>query len=80
MPTYVYRCKKCENAFEEVQKITADALKDCPSCSEKSSLERVPSGGNGLLFNGTGYYITDYGPLKRESKEGCGGPCSCKGE
>jgi putative FmdB family regulatory protein len=58
MPTYVYRCKKCKHRFELFHGITDDAVKRCPRCNAKA--ERVPSGGGGILFKGTGFYITDY--------------------
>ena len=58
MPTYVYRCKKCKHRFELFHSITDDAVKKCPKCGAKA--ERVPSGGGGILFKGSGFYITDY--------------------
>jgi putative FmdB family regulatory protein len=58
MPTYVYRCKKCKHRFELFHSITDDSAKRCPRC--KSKAERVPAGGTGLLFKGSGFYITDY--------------------
>lgn len=58
MPTYVYRCKKCKHRFELYHSITDDAVKRCPRCAAKA--ERVPSGGAGILFKGSGFYITDY--------------------
>jgi len=36
-----------------------DALTKCPEC-KKDSLRRVISGGTGLIFKGSGYYLTDY--------------------
>lgn len=59
MPTYEYRCDNCGHQFDEFQSITADALCDCPKC-KKSSLQRLIGGGNGLIFKGSGFYITDY--------------------
>jgi len=59
MPTYHYRCKSCNYEFEEMQKITEEPLKICPSC-KKSSLVRIIGGGMGLVFKGSGFYITDY--------------------
>jgi len=58
MPTYQYRCVKCENEFEEFQKITDDPIVSCPKCNGK--VRRIISGGAGLLFKGSGFYITDY--------------------
>ena len=58
MPTYVYRCRKCKHQFELFHSITDDSPKRCPRC--KSRAVRVPSAGAGLLFKGSGFYITDY--------------------
>ena len=59
MPTYDYRCKACSHKWEEWQSITAPATKKCPECG-KSKAERVIGPGAGLLFRGSGFYITDY--------------------
>jgi putative FmdB family regulatory protein len=58
MPTYDYRCQKCGHQFEVFQSITADPLRKCPVCS--GVLERLIGGGGGLVFKGSGFYITDY--------------------
>ncbi len=59
MPTYEYRCDGCEHAFEEYQSITADPLKKCPGCGKKK-LRRLIGTGGGLIFKGSGFYLTDY--------------------
>jgi len=59
MPTYEYKCPKCGTKFEEFQKITAKPVAKCPKCGAKA--ERQLSGGAGLVFKGSGFYITDYG-------------------
>ncbi len=58
MPTYEYKCLKCGYRFEEFQSITDEPLKVCPAC--QGELQRVLSGGVGLIFKGSGFYITDY--------------------
>ena len=58
MPTYVYRCKKCKHRFELFHSISDDSVKRCPRC--KSKAERIPAAGAGILFKGSGFYITDY--------------------
>jgi len=58
MPTYQYRCKDCGYEFEEFQSIVDDALEVCPRCG--GHVHRVISGGAGLIFKGSGFYITDY--------------------
>ena len=65
MPTYEYECKKCGHQFETVQSIKDDRLKkcpksECPDGSGKGKVERLIGAGGGLLFKGSGFYITDY--------------------
>ncbi|HYM81047.1 MAG TPA: zinc ribbon domain-containing protein [Candidatus Limnocylindria bacterium] len=58
MPTYDYRCRKCKHKFELFHSIKDDTPKRCPKCRARA--DRVPSGGAGILFKGSGFYITDY--------------------
>ena len=58
MPTYWYRCQSCKHEFEEFQKISDPPVRDCPECG--GVVMRVITGGAGLIFKGTGFYITDY--------------------
>lgn len=58
MPTYDYRCKNCGHRFEEFQSVTDEPLAICPKCS--GELQRLITGGSGLIFKGSGFYITDY--------------------
>jgi putative FmdB family regulatory protein len=58
MPTYHYRCKACKREFEEIQSMSANPLTKCPSCGKKQ-LVRLISGA-GLVFKGSGFYLTDY--------------------
>lgn len=66
MPTYEYKCKKCGKVFEWEQRITEDALTKCPKeiceAEEKGEGEvfRMISKNVGLIFNGKGFYLTDY--------------------
>lgn len=60
MPTYEYQCKKCGHRFSEFQRIVDPPIKDCPKCGKKSCVEQIISGGSGLIFKGSGFYITDY--------------------
>ena len=57
MPTYVYRCRK-GHTFEVFHSISDDSPRRCPEC--RGVAKRVPAGGAGLLFKGSGFYITDY--------------------
>ena len=66
MPTYEYVCEKCGHQFEKFQSISAQPLATCPEelCNQKrwgkGKVKRAISGGAGLLFKGSGFYITDY--------------------
>jgi len=72
MPTYHYKCKSCSFEFEELQRISDEPLKVCPSC-KKETVVRILSGGAGLVFKGSGFYQTDYkksgGAGSKESSE-----------
>ncbi|MEK6566493.1 MAG: zinc ribbon domain-containing protein [Bacteroidota bacterium] len=59
MPTYDYQCKECGHLFEEFQSMSSDLLLVCPKCG-KPTLKRQMSGGTGMIFKGSGYYLTDY--------------------
>src|SRR5438045_844222 len=66
MPTYEYLCEKCGQQFDIVQPISAKALTVCPkeSCTQKTwgkgKVKRLISAGAGVIFKGSGFYITDY--------------------
>ena len=66
MPTYDYVCAKCGHQFEKVQPISAKPLTLCPEelCAQKrwgkGKVKRAISAGAGLIFKGSGFYITDY--------------------
>lgn len=59
MPTYDYVCTECDHALEAFHAMSAPPLKECPACG-KSALKRKIGTGAGLLFKGSGFYITDY--------------------
>jgi putative FmdB family regulatory protein len=58
MPTYEYRCPQ-GHEFEKFLKMSSTARVKCPQCGRVAS--RQISGGAGLVFKGSGFYITDYG-------------------
>ncbi|MBN1780123.1 zinc ribbon domain-containing protein [bacterium] len=68
MPTYDYVCAKCNHEFEAFQSITDAPLKKCPECGGK--VKRRIGAGSGLIFKGSGFYITDY---KKKSAAGPSG-------
>ena len=57
MPTYTYK-REDGSVFEYEQRISEDALKTCPTTGQK--VKRIISGGAGLVFKGSGFYLTDY--------------------
>jgi putative FmdB family regulatory protein len=59
MPTYEYVCSKCGHEMEAFQSMKDEPLKTCPACKRRT-LKRKIGGGAGLIFKGTGFYITDY--------------------
>jgi len=59
MPTYDYVCKKCGHAFEAFQSMKDDPMTTCPKCGEES-LKRLIGTGAGLIFQGSGFYETDF--------------------
>ena len=66
MPTYEYVCEKCGHQFDKFQSIAAKALTVCPEdlCGlkrwGKGKVKRVIGAGAGVIFKGSGFYITDY--------------------
>ena len=59
MPTYDYQCKNCHHTWELFQSIKAAPVKKCPECG-KNQAQRVIGPGAGIIFKGSGFYITDY--------------------
>ena len=67
MPTYEFRCPN-GHTFERFYRSigTSEAQTACPECGEMA--ERLVSGGAGLLFKGSGFYLTDYGKDAHKKK------------
>ena len=59
MPTYDYICENCGHEFEHFQSMSSEPLKTCPKCGKDRVVRKI-SGGTGLIFKGSGFYITDY--------------------
>ena len=72
MPTYDYVCAACAHQFEAFQEMSAKKLRKCPKCG-KNALERQVGAGAGLIFKGTGFYITDYKRGGSPPESGSGG-------
>jgi putative FmdB family regulatory protein len=90
MPTYEYRCTTCGQTFDVFQPISAAPLEHCletvctdPTAKGRGKVERIISGGAGLIFNGSGFYITDYkrsgsSESSSSASSSCAsGSCSC---
>ncbi|HUP24107.1 MAG TPA: FmdB family zinc ribbon protein [Thermoanaerobaculia bacterium] len=74
MPTYEYRCVNGHH-FEQFQRMSEAPVAVCPECG--AAVERLLSSGAGLLFKGSGFYITDYRSdsyRKAAAKDSGGGP------
>lgn len=56
MPTYHYRCRSCQHEFDARQRFSDEPLNECPKCGDE--VRRVISQ-VGLVFKGSGFYITD---------------------
>lgn len=56
MPTYHYRCAQCAHEFDQFQKFSEDPMTECPAC--QGTIKRV-IGPVGVVFKGSGWYITD---------------------
>ena len=57
MPTYDYECKECGHTFEHFQMMSDEPLTECPSCG--GPVRRLIGGGLGIIFKGSGFYVTD---------------------
>jgi putative FmdB family regulatory protein len=71
MPTYTYQCDSCGHGFEAVQRFADDPLSECPQCA--ATIRRVIQP-VGVVFKGSGWYITDSRP--KSSGEGDGASAS----
>ena len=70
MPTYDYLCRECGERFEHFQSMSSSPLKARPNCKVKNcNVERIISGGTGLIFKGSGFYLTDYKNKKSNGKK-----------
>lgn len=88
MPTYEYTCSKCGHEFETIQAITAKPLKVCPQslCHRKrwgrGKVKRKIGIGGGIIFKGSGFYVTDYRSesYKAAAKKDVPSPASTAGD
>jgi len=72
MPTYTYQCDSCGHGFEAVQRFADDPLSECPECGAVIRRVIQPVG---VVFKGSGWYITDSRPKSSgESGDGASTP------
>lgn len=57
MPIYEYKCEKCDHQFELIQKFSDSPVSECPLCGGK--VRKIISS-PGIMFKGSGWYVTDY--------------------
>ena len=69
MPTYEYICEH-GHSFDEFQSIVANPIDVCPVCGGRAT--RKISGGTGMIFKGSGFYVNDYGRKGKGDKQGSG--------
>ncbi|MCL2214906.1 MAG: FmdB family transcriptional regulator [Treponema sp.] len=67
MPTYEYECKSCGHNFEIFQSMSDQPLKECPECGRE--VRRLIFGGTGVIFKGSGFYVTDKSSMNKTKSE-----------
>jgi putative FmdB family regulatory protein len=67
MPTYEYECKECGHGFEVFQAMSDQPVKECPECGKE--VRRLIFGGTGVIFKGSGFYVTDKGKAGRTASK-----------
>ena len=77
MPTYTYR-REDGSAFDIEQRITEEPLKECPTTGQK--VKRIINGSAGLVFKGSGFYLTDYGKTKSSNSDSSAAKPADKGD
>ncbi len=65
MPTYEYECVECGHRFEAFQSMSDDPLTECEHC--KGPVKRLIFGGTGVIFKGSGFYVTDSSKAGKQS-------------
>ena len=67
MPTYNYKCNFCDDTFTIIQSIKDEPLKKCNKCN--GLIKRIIGGNLGLIFKGSGFYLTDYVKNNKKNKQ-----------
>ena len=69
MPTYNYKCNECKIEFSVFKGINDEGKNKCHQCKTSDNVERVITGGTGMIFKGDGFYITDYVKTKNKKEK-----------
>lgn len=89
MPTYEYQCQKCGKIMEVFHGMSEEGPKKCSDAKCKGKVKRLIGAGTGLIFKGSGFYITDYKKKGAEpaaektascASEAASGSCGCAAE
>ena len=59
MPTYDYECRECGQTFESFHGMNETPRIACKRCNSMDTFKKI-SGGAGIHFKGSGFYVTDY--------------------
>lgn len=70
MPTYEYECVECGHRFEAFQAMSDDPLTECEHCM--GPVKRLIFGGTGIIFKGSGFYVTDSSKAGKQSTTASG--------
>ncbi|TGK01046.1 zinc ribbon domain-containing protein [Leptospira semungkisensis] len=73
MPTYDYRCKSCGQTFEYFQSMKDDPITTCILCGKSGEVDRLISNGGGIIFKGSGFYVTDNKSSSSKNSESSSG-------
>mgnify|MGYP001197962682 CR=1 FL=1 len=71
MPTYNYECISCKNVILVIQGMNESAFEKykCTTCKTEQRVRRIISGGSGMIFKGSGFYLTDYTEYGKKNKK-----------
>jgi putative FmdB family regulatory protein len=76
MPTYEYECLSCRQRFERKQSFSEEPVKLCPSCGgEVRKVLHAP----GIVFKGSGWYVTDSRKSSDSSEGAAASPAAADG-
>lgn len=77
MPTYSYQCSACHHAFEQVQRMSDDPIKVCPSCGAEA-VRRLINSAN-FILKGSGWYADAYSGGSNKKSGGDAKPAASTG-